>query len=138
MAAHLNPIKAFFMEYIELLKHPKWQKKRLQIMDRDEWTCRRCKDTESNLQIHHLYYNFDLQPWEYPDTALITLCELCHKKAEFMKWVIRYGCLELRKLGFQDDDIRDVKELVYRNISKNHHKESAIRYMDDIKLLMHG
>jgi hypothetical protein len=126
------------MEYIDLLRHPKWQKKRLEIFNRDSFKCRRCDDTESNLQVHHLYYNFDLQPWEYPDTALITLCELCHKKAEFMKWVVRYGAIELRKLKFAEGDIEEIKELVFRNLGFNHHKESAERYMEDIKALCHG
>lgn len=32
------------------------------------------------LNVHHQYYVQGLKPWEYPDDALITLCEDCHKK----------------------------------------------------------
>jgi 5-methylcytosine-specific restriction endonuclease McrA len=31
--------------YSELLKSPKWQKKRLEIMSRDKFTCKKCGDT---------------------------------------------------------------------------------------------
>lgn len=125
------------MDYIYLLRDPRWQKKRLLIFDRDDWKCRRCSDKFTNLQVHHLYYNFDLLPWEYPDEALITLCELCHQKAEFVKWVTRYGIIELKKLGFTPDDIYDVQQLVSRKVYQSD-RASALRYMDSIKSLMNG
>jgi hypothetical protein len=30
------------------------------------------------LHVHHTYYFFGRNPWEYPDEALITLCSHCH------------------------------------------------------------
>jgi 5-methylcytosine-specific restriction endonuclease McrA len=33
-----------------------------------------------SLNIHHKYYVQGSMPWEYPNDALITLCEDCHKK----------------------------------------------------------
>jgi hypothetical protein len=33
-----------------------------------------------NLHVHHLYYQDTKQPWEYPETALTTLCWECHLK----------------------------------------------------------
>ena len=33
-----------------------------------------------NLQVHHTYYVQGKWPWEYLDSALITLCPDCHKK----------------------------------------------------------
>ena len=32
------------------------------------------------LNVHHSYYIRGKKPWEYPDDALVTLCEDCHKK----------------------------------------------------------
>ena len=32
------------------------------------------------LHVHHRYYVENNNPWEYPDNALITLCEPCHQK----------------------------------------------------------
>lgn len=135
----LLPISAgffYFMEYIYLLRDPRWQKKRLLIFDRDEWKCRRCSDKFTNLQVHHLYYNFDLLPWEYPDTALITLCELCHKKAEFVKYVTKQGSAFLRTIGFPSEDIKNIQDLITRKVYDNQDRQSSLRYMEDIKNLL--
>lgn len=65
-------------KYSEKLKDPRWQKKRLEILERDKWTCRICEDTTSTLVVHHRDYLPGKEPWEYPDDLLITLCEDCH------------------------------------------------------------
>ena len=65
--------------YKEKLKDPRWQKKRLKILDRDEWVCQECYDSDSTLHVHHRYYSSGKDPWDYPDSALVTLCEACHE-----------------------------------------------------------
>ena len=65
--------------YWKLLKDPRWQKKRLEILNRDEWACSICQDTEKELQIHHNRYEYGKPVWEYDDKDLITLCCDCHK-----------------------------------------------------------
>lgn len=67
-------------QYLEKLKDPRWQKKRLQILERDEWCCRVCFDSERTLHVHHRYYKRGADPWDYPDSALVTLCEGCHEE----------------------------------------------------------
>lgn len=67
------------MNYSEKLKDPRWQKKRLEILNRDKWCCRACGDKESTLHVHHKYYITDREPWEYPDICLVSLCENCHQ-----------------------------------------------------------
>jgi hypothetical protein len=61
------------------LKDPRWQKKRLEILSRDEFTCQFCRDTESTLHVHHLAYVYGRNPWEYENYYLLTLCESCHE-----------------------------------------------------------
>lgn len=34
------------------------------------------------LTIHHLYYERDREPWDYPDNAFMVLCEDCHEKRQ--------------------------------------------------------
>jgi len=81
------------MKYADLLRDPRWQKRRLEIMERDEWTCKMCADTESTLTVHHKTYRLDdsspniphgtlRNPWDYLDCDLITLCDKCHEKEE--------------------------------------------------------
>lgn len=56
--------------------NPKWQKKRLQIMERDRWRCVACGDSDSPLHVHHIRYAG--KPWDVDDCDLQTLCERCH------------------------------------------------------------
>ncbi len=65
--------------YDDHLKHPKWQKKRLEILQRDAFSCTNCGDEESQLQIHHKKYVRGRMPWEYDDWDFTTLCEHCHE-----------------------------------------------------------
>jgi hypothetical protein len=64
--------------YIEKLKDPRWQKKRLIILQRDNWTCQKCGSKEKCLNVHHVFYEPCREPWEHKDENLITLCEGCH------------------------------------------------------------
>jgi hypothetical protein len=66
------------MTYGEKLKDPRWQKKRLEILNRDEFTCQQCLDTTRTLMVHHRYYTKGLEPWEYEDSCYKTLCDVCH------------------------------------------------------------
>lgn len=64
--------------YSEKLKDPRWQKKRLEILNRDDFTCTKCSDKETTLHIHHKKYKPGLDPWEYDNTDLATVCKYCH------------------------------------------------------------
>jgi len=44
------------MSYQEKLKDPRWQKKRLEILQRDGWKCKWCGEEKQTLHIHHLKY----------------------------------------------------------------------------------
>lgn len=66
------------MTYSEKLRDPRWQKKRLQIFDRDGWKCVICGAADKNLQVHHAVYR-KMDPWDYPDYLYQTLCENCHE-----------------------------------------------------------
>jgi hypothetical protein len=65
--------------YSETLKDPRWQKRRLEIMERDRWKCAFCGDKKTTLHVHHIKYERDRSPWAYDDLELITLCEQCHR-----------------------------------------------------------
>jgi hypothetical protein len=67
------------IDYKEQLKSPKWQKKRLEIMQRDNFTCQICGETEKQLHVHHLAYLPGRNIWDYSAQHLITVCEECHE-----------------------------------------------------------
>jgi 5-methylcytosine-specific restriction endonuclease McrA len=64
------------MSYSEKLKDPKWQKKRLEVLSRDEFTCKVCGCNTKTLHVHHFVY--DENPWDTKESDLLTLCKDCH------------------------------------------------------------
>ncbi len=66
------------MNYSEQLKSPMWQKKRLEIMQRDGFMCKCCLSTTKQLHVHHKYYKNGKKAWEYNDDCYVCLCSDCH------------------------------------------------------------
>jgi len=67
-------------DYTEKFQDMRWQKLRLKVFERDNWNCRMCGETEGSFHCHHLYYNSDTEPWDYPMNTFKTLCSDCHEK----------------------------------------------------------
>lgn len=94
--------------YYELLRDPQWQRKRLEILERDEWSCLHCGDVDKPLNVHHRYYQGKKKPWEYEDESLVTLCEECHKGAEHLRRaLVRTGgllhdALAMQAIGYME------------------------------------
>lgn len=65
--------------YRQKLRHPKWQKKRLQILQETDFRCGICDNDELELHVHHIYYEKGKDPWDYPDDALLAVCYECHE-----------------------------------------------------------
>jgi len=70
------------MNYSEKLKDPRWQKKRLEILNRDEFRCKLCGDEKTTLHVHHKIYEYGNDPWNYDNSLLVTLCADCHETEE--------------------------------------------------------
>jgi 5-methylcytosine-specific restriction endonuclease McrA len=91
--------------YADKLRDPRWQKKRLEVMQLDNFTCRHCQTKTQTLNVHHINYERGKAPWEYEASALITLCEPCHRSSEdaiyalrrFLAWGHRDHVEELRQ-----------------------------------------
>lgn len=79
----------FKKQYSELLKSPKWQRKRLEIMQRDNWMCQSCFDDQHELHVHHVIYSENI-PWHEPNENLITLCSTCHDAWHFISSCIEF------------------------------------------------
>jgi len=83
--------------YAEKLRDPRWQRKRLEIMERDDFACRYCRSKTETLNVHHRIYRKGKMPWDYEDDVFVTLCEGCHVIAETRKNHI------LMKMGHSED-----------------------------------
>lgn len=67
-----------YVSYSDLLRDPRWQRKRLEVMSAAGFACIQCGDTETTLNVHHTHYVKGRKPWEYDASELRCLCEPCH------------------------------------------------------------
>lgn len=63
---------------------PRWQKVRLEIMERDSFQCQSCGSKEKPLHVHHRAYDKGKRIWQAKSEDLVTLCEECHESVEQM------------------------------------------------------
>lgn len=102
--------------YAEKLKDPRWQRKRLEILNRDEFTCLSCGDKQRTLHVHHGCYLRGRDPWDYPSELLFTLCESCHAETtqtldEIQKFIGSLSSEDLYVFSSLVDSIRRVRGL---------------------------
>lgn len=118
------------MTYAEKLKDPRWQKKRLEILQRDEFECQfgyACPK-EIELHVHHKQYVRGRDPWDYPPDNFITVCAKCHAEIEDLKntvglllpdhtnWQAIYALCEILKTP----DYYNMATVVYRLLRSPH------------------
>lgn len=117
---HSLTARVFFMannmrsqnNYLKKLLDPRWQKKRLEILNRDEWQCQNCLNDKETLHVHHRIYLSGSEPWEYDNKHLVTLCSICHKEETILSkqnpdLLFDY----LMRNGFLPSDLNQVLEL---------------------------
>lgn len=114
--------------YREKLLDPRWQKRRLEILNRDEFVCQKCFDDKSTLHIHHLYYTADAEPWDAADGQLITLCAECHQaETDSLRGSIDYLVGLIRLCGYMSDDFERIGDAItYFNIPYPAHVKSHL------------
>lgn len=92
--------------YFEKLRDPRWQKKRLEVMERANFCCEICYGSTSTLNVHHKFYFKGREPWEYDEKQLSVLCEMCHEETHgndnFLKLVASYVDMDG---PYSDDEI---------------------------------
>jgi len=75
----------YYDSWKKLYEHPLWQRKRMEILYRDDFKCSRCGCDDLPLHVHHDYYETGLAPWEYDNEYLRTLCMECHYDAHMKR-----------------------------------------------------
>jgi len=100
--------KCYIMSYKEDLLSPQWQRKRLEIMQRDGFKCCLCGTDKNSLSVHHLYYEAKKKPQDYDDESMITLCQNCHEIAHGsvakISSLIAFSILKKRKTFIEVDE----------------------------------
>lgn len=68
------------LSYKDQYTHPNWQKMRLYILSRDNFTCVNCLNQDRTLHAHHLKYKLKSFIWDVPTWYIVTLCDICHSR----------------------------------------------------------
>lgn len=66
--------------YREKLADPRWQKRRLEVLEYADWRCQICGNNKEELHCHHSYYERGKEPWQSKKGAIICVCHTCHGK----------------------------------------------------------
>jgi hypothetical protein len=117
------------MKYHEQIKHPLWQKKRLEVLEANNFTCQECGGTETTLNVHHPFYKRGAMIWDYEINELKCLCEPCHKEEHELDEKLKQSCVLLTKrdkwktLGYVESKVMQMEldennidgKLVYKN-----------------------
>lgn len=74
--------------YQDMLRDPRWQKRRLEIMSRAGFKCQRCSSDQRTLNVHHKKYRVGALPWEYTDSELECICEDCHLEHHILEEIV--------------------------------------------------
>ena len=98
-------------------------------MDRDDFACRNCGDTDSPLHVHHANYEKGMEPWDYDDSQLVTFCAACHAALEARIKALRYDLATIqhkRLLVFfckNEEEATEYENIVTQALSKKRKKK---------------
>lgn len=120
--------------YYTQLQSPKWQRRRLEIFQRDNWKCQECGSEVNTLHVHHMGYRG--MAWEAPDGALITLCIFCHQKEEGAKKEVMTKLVN--SIGVNGFMSKDIQQLVDSLNSLRFDTENVKLIVEFIRSLNHG
>lgn len=68
------------MTYAAQLRSKEWEKRRSKYLtDHGSW-CRSCKQSNKQIQVHHINYDHAKLLWEHEDVDMVALCSGCHKR----------------------------------------------------------
>ena len=122
--------------YAEMLRNPLWQKKRLEILERDNYMCQYCGNTTKELHVHHKTYKMGAAPWEYDNDNLITLCHDCHEietqEKKELYTMFQEVCLLNRKCGFSEQLLSSILSRIYGELEMIYENESVIQGCNSI------
>lgn len=94
------------MEYSKKLSHPKWQKRRLERLSEENFSCQICNNENEELHVHHLYYDKDKDVWEYPNKALIVLCKTHHDYEHSIEMDVKNDLFDsFKRAGFTNSSL---------------------------------
>lgn len=86
-------------------KQAMWEARRQEVMSRHSG-CGNCGKENTQIHVHHRYYEAGKEDWDYPNESLEALCPRCHAHADELrrKMVRATGMLDegiaMRSMGY--------------------------------------
>lgn len=115
----------FFAKY----KHPNWQEKRLKVMDEAGFQCSHCGDKDSTLNVHHISYLKNRDPWEYENKELLCLCEGCHAEMHAMEDRLKDALHSYKVVSYQT--MQSTEELIGYLVASSQQGPFRVKAHDD-------
>ena len=85
----------------------------MEILNRDGFACQLCGEIKETLHVHHFYYDYGKEPWDYPNNFLVTLCGNCHEdESHKNKGSHAYMKYILGGRGIWDDGIWEIADII--------------------------
>ena len=104
--------------YSEKLRDPRWQRVRIDVWRRAGCMCEACGNDKESLEVHHCYYEKGKEPWDYPHTCFLLLCESCHSE-----WHEEKQKLDKTLAEFYTEDIMQARGLLTGFKACNNHTD---------------
>lgn len=120
------------MTYSDKLKDPRWQKKRLQVLDRDDFKCTLCGDKKETLHVHHKSYHKSGNPWDTELENLSSLCATCHNVFEKLKSTLIGEVVSIIKLP---DNSANKKIIIVIQLINEEYFPSIFSFTEDSVLI---
>jgi hypothetical protein len=115
--------------YQKKLLDPRWQRLRLKILERDNFACQDCGETTVTLHVDHSYYE-RIEPWEYDQDTLMTLCGPCHTRRGALR-----RQLSAATVYMAPDDIERLTEVISSGANPAEMFKQVFKdYEDEIRL----
>ena len=112
--------------YVEKLRDPRWQRKRLEVMQAADFKCQDCGTADKTLNVHHSAYEAGREPWEYT-VGLRCVCEDCH----LMRQETENRVAFLIKSAFSQMDLDEVVKLANELYDRWRNDPRFSRYIKD-------
>lgn len=112
--------------YRAKLNDRRWTEKARTVRQRAGNRCQDCGATDRRLDVHHCWYKYGLEPWQYPFDALRSVCRECHRAREAEEHDFR--CLNAQ---FARDELRTIREAVKR-LFHWYDRSAALEFLDAV------
>lgn len=69
------------VSYSDKYEDPRWKALRVRLFHSEQYLCNdcgNCHEGGKGLELHHCWYEYGKEPWDYPDDCFLVLCRKCH------------------------------------------------------------